>query len=106
MYLHFDVQTLQNDLWALLDGFTSAALGYDRHRNLAKRLADTNCSERKQAKITVVANCADCGSTLYKDLMTIWQNGSPVHISLLDRNCPYCQGKTGFHYASTHALHA
>jgi rubrerythrin len=106
MYLHFDPDILKQDFEALLDSFRKVALGYDKHKTLAKRLRDPSKTERTQATITIIANCSDCDETVRRDLTTIWQLGSPIHVSLNDGTCPYCGSKKGFHYGSTHSLHA
>jgi hypothetical protein len=106
MYLHFDENVLISDLKAFMDGFMKTTGGLERHKALAEDVRDPNSKNKIQAVVTLLVNCVDCASELKKDVTTIWQNGSPIHISLHDTTCPYCPGKGGFHYADTHALHA
>jgi hypothetical protein len=106
MYLHFDNKVLMSDLKALMDGFLKSVGASDRHKALAKEARDPNAKSKTSAIVTMVVNCVDCAAELKRDVTTIWQNGSPIHISLHDGVCPYCKGKSGFHYADTHSLHA
>ena len=106
MYLHFDKQTFWDDIHDFVDAFAGGILGHDKHQGLASKLRDPKCTAKKSAKITIIANCVDCGNSILKDLHTIWERGSPVHVSLVNKTCPECQGQSGFHYAKHHSFHA
>ena len=106
MYLHIDGTKFGQDLMDFINGFAGGALGWDKHQQTAERLRDPKCARRKTAKVTVVANCVDCGLGVMRALNTIWERGSPVEFSLTDTTCPHCRGQGGFHYVSHHSLHA
>jgi rubrerythrin len=108
MYIHFDPHVAEEDLKTLADGFLSAASAGTRHKALAKTMRDAKKSERTFATIGVLANCAQCFRDIERDVETIWQNGSPIKMTLSSNHgtCPYCGSTSGFHFKKTTKLYA
>ncbi|MCK0197365.1 hypothetical protein MWN34_10620 [Ancylobacter sp. 6x-1] len=106
MYLHVDLSTFADDLRDVVASFAKIQLATDKHASLSRSLLDAKHPNPKQARFTVVANCADCGTSLHRNIETIWQRRSPVQFSLTEKTCPHCRGQGGFHYAKTQSLHA
>jgi hypothetical protein len=88
MYLHFDSEIFIADLKDMLEGFKQGLAGQRQHHELAKKLSDSSCELRKNAKLSLWTNCADCGVSVLQHVNSIWQRGNPVKVSLVDGICP------------------